>query len=104
MARPRPRAKSTPEPAKPGRSPVVPVVAIALALLVGVAAIWLLPPRRTSVLLVTLDTLRADHVGAYGYAAGETPNLDRLASRGARFARAQAPVPLTGPSHATLMT
>ena len=36
-------------------------------------------------LLVTLDTVRADHIGCYGYSKTETPNLDRLASDGIRF-------------------
>ena len=55
-------------------------------------------------LLVTIDTLRADHVGAYGNRLGLTPTLDRLASEGLRFERAYAHVPLTLPSHTTIMT
>src|SRR5262249_3515868 len=51
-----------------------------------------------------IDTLRADHVGCYGDAAADTPVLDALARRGARFAHAMAAVPLTGPSHATILT
>jgi arylsulfatase A-like enzyme/Tfp pilus assembly protein PilF len=57
-----------------------------------------------NVLLVTIDTLRADHVGAYGNQLGLTPTLDRLAREGLRFTHAYAHVPLTLPSHATLMT
>ena len=57
-----------------------------------------------SVLLVTIDTLRADHVGCYGRAEAATPTLDGLAARGVRFATAVAHVPLTGPSHACLLT
>lgn len=57
-----------------------------------------------NLLLVTLDTVRADHVGAFGYRAGETPNLDRLAAEGVRFAEAETPVPLTLPSHATILS
>jgi choline-sulfatase len=60
-------------------------------------------PRR-SVLLVTIDTLRADHVGCYGRAEAATPTLDGLAARGARFPTAIAHAPLTGPSHACLLT
>jgi choline-sulfatase len=56
------------------------------------------------VLLVTIDTLRADRVGCYGHAAAATPGLDSLAARGVRFAAAVAHVPLTGPSHASLLT
>ena len=59
---------------------------------------------RPSVLLVSIDTLRADHVGAYGAASAETPRLDALAAAGTRFATAIAPAPLTLPSHASLLT
>jgi arylsulfatase A-like enzyme len=61
-------------------------------------------PRPERVLLVTIDTLRADHVGAYGDALARTPTLDALAASGARFDAAISPVPLTLPAHATLMT
>jgi arylsulfatase A-like enzyme len=57
-----------------------------------------------SVLLVTIDTLRADRLGAYGYAAARTPNLDALAAEGARFERAYAHSIFTGPSHATILS
>jgi arylsulfatase A-like enzyme/Tfp pilus assembly protein PilF len=70
----------------------------------GGGAWWALRPRPLSLLVVTIDTLRADRIGAYGYQAAETPSLDRLAARGARFAHAQSAVPLTGPSHATIFT
>jgi arylsulfatase A-like enzyme/Flp pilus assembly protein TadD len=60
------------------------------------------PPE--NLLLVTLDTVRADRLGAYGYAAAETPWLDRLAREGVRFEQASAPVPLTLPSHASLLS
>ena len=56
------------------------------------------------VLLITIDTLRADHLGCYGYAGAHTPHLDRLASRGARFPVAVAHAPLTAPSHASILT
>jgi len=56
------------------------------------------------VVLVTIDTLRADVVGSYGGAPGTTPSLDALALRGARFERAFSPAPLTLPSHVTLLT
>jgi arylsulfatase A-like enzyme/Flp pilus assembly protein TadD len=59
---------------------------------------------RPNLVLVTLDTVRADHVGAYGYAAAETPSLDRLAREGVRFAQASSPVPLTLPSHSSLLS
>lgn len=57
-----------------------------------------------SLLLVTIDTLRADRVGAYGYASARTPAFDAIARDGTRFARAFATAPITLPSHATLLT
>jgi tetratricopeptide (TPR) repeat protein len=56
------------------------------------------------VLLVTLDTTRADRLGSYGYALAETPTTDRLAAEGTRFSRAYSTCPLTIPSHSTMMT
>jgi arylsulfatase A-like enzyme/Flp pilus assembly protein TadD len=54
--------------------------------------------------LITIDTLRADHVGAYGWARARTAALDTLARDGALFDRAYAAAPITLPSHATLLT
>ena len=62
------------------------------------------PDAGRNLLLITLDTLRADRLGSYGYAAGETPHLDALAARGLRFERATTVMPLTLPAHASLMT
>jgi arylsulfatase A-like enzyme/predicted Zn-dependent protease len=59
------------------------------------------PPH---VLVVTLDTLRADRVGAYGYSNARTPVLDGLAARGARFTAATTTVPLTLPAHTSLFS
>lgn len=56
------------------------------------------------VLLVTLDTCRADRIGAYGNQRIDTPHLDRLATTGALFENAVAPVPSTLPAHTSLMT
>ncbi len=56
------------------------------------------------VLLITLDTTRADRLGAYGYGAASTPALDRLAASGVRFETVVAPTPITLPSHATILT
>jgi len=55
-------------------------------------------------LIVTIDTLRADRVGVYGYAAARTPAMDGLARGGVRFARAFAAAPITLTSHATMLT
>jgi choline-sulfatase len=57
-----------------------------------------------NVVLITIDTLRADHVGAYGYARARTPTLDALAAGGVVFDRAYAAAPITLTSHATLLT
>lgn len=62
------------------------------------------PARAPDILLITLDTTRADRLGSYGYGGASTPNLDRLARDGVRFARALSPVPLTLPAHASLMS
>src|SRR5205809_4934515 len=62
------------------------------------------PPDRPNVLLVTIDTLRADHVGCYGYEAASTPTIDGLASRDISFETALTNAPLTGPSHASILT
>jgi arylsulfatase A-like enzyme len=63
-------------------------------------------PRRpdADVLLITIDALRADHVGAYGYARATTPNIDRLAASGVRFARAYSQAPHTSFSVASMLT
>lgn len=56
------------------------------------------------VVVVTLDTVRADRLGCYGSAGGLTPHLDAFASRAALFEDASCAVPITLPSHATLFT
>ncbi|RPJ65211.1 MAG: hypothetical protein EHM24_21835, partial [Acidobacteria bacterium] len=58
----------------------------------------------SNLLLITIDTLRADHVGAYGHAAARTPVMDSLARDGVRFEHALAAAPLTLTSHASLLT
>jgi arylsulfatase A-like enzyme/Flp pilus assembly protein TadD len=57
-----------------------------------------------NVVLITIDTLRADHVGCYGYKQIKTPNIDSLAADGVRFERAFAVVPVTLPSHSSMLT
>ncbi len=63
-----------------------------------------LPVDRPNVILVTIDTLRADHLSCYGYRTVETENLDRLAAEGVRFANAASTVPFTLPAHSSIMT
>lgn len=60
--------------------------------------------RPRNILLITLDTTRADRIGSYGYAGANTPVLDAIARDGARFADATAAAPITGPSHAAMFT
>jgi len=54
--------------------------------------------------LISIDTLRADHLSAWGYARETSPEIDRLAAQGVRFARAYAPASWTLPSHVSLFT
>jgi choline-sulfatase len=74
---------------------------LALCSLVATPGAQAPPPN---VLLITVDTVRADHIGAYGYARGATPAIDRLAREGVRFADATTQAPLTGPAHAAILT
>ena len=60
--------------------------------------------RPERVVLITIDTLRADYVGSYGSKSSRTPTLDRLAADGVRFATTISPTPMTMPSHASIMT
>lgn len=81
----------------------------ALVLLAGVnagaAAVASHPARtRPNILLITIDALRADHLGAYGYSRQTSPNIDRLASEGIRFEHAVSQWPLTSPSFAAMMS
>ncbi|MBX7185471.1 MAG: sulfatase-like hydrolase/transferase [Vicinamibacteria bacterium] len=72
---------------------------------IGGTGCWSRAPRTPpSLLLVTIDTLRADRVGAYGSSQGLTPGFDRLAASGWLFERAVSSVPLTLPSHATILS
>ncbi len=57
-----------------------------------------------NVLFVSVDTTRADHLGCYGNSRGATPNIDRFASEGSRFAWCISSVPVTLPSHSSMMT
>ena len=78
------------------------------ARLVGIAWVLLLAAsvraQSPNVLLLTVESFRADHVGCYGYARPTTPNLDRLAARGARFESFHAQAPWTIPSLISMFT
>jgi arylsulfatase A-like enzyme/Tfp pilus assembly protein PilF len=90
--------------------------ALVLGLCAAAAAVWIVlaRPRWTRglwraatprhLLVVSIDTLRADRLGSYGYAAAQTPRLDTLARSGLRFAQATTVVPLTLPAHSSLFT
>lgn len=57
-----------------------------------------------NIVLITLDTTRADRLGCYGYDAVETPHIDRLAAEGTLYERCYTPVPITLPSHLSILT
>lgn len=59
---------------------------------------------KMNVIVITLDTVRADRLGCYGYARGTTPNLDALAKESVRFPRAFSNSSFTPPSHASILT
>lgn len=61
-------------------------------------------PKIENVLIITLDTTRADRLGAYGFKPAQTPHIDRLAEEGTRFADAISAAPITLPSHSTIFT
>lgn len=79
-----------------------------MVLLLAIAALPMAaqPAKKPApnVVLITVDTLRADHVGCYGDKAIKTPNIDALAADGSRFDRAFAVVPATLPSHSSMLT
>src|SRR5690348_7602536 len=112
-------------PARPKarRKPLVAGL-IGVALLTIAGTVWLVWPRTQvaaggvtlgalprgvtrsdlNVVLLTLDTLRADHLGAYGNTEVRTPNLDQLAAEGVVFEQAMTAAPLTLPAHSSIMT
>jgi arylsulfatase A-like enzyme len=82
-------------------------IAVLLTIALALLACWIwLDARRLrgpSVLLITIDTLRADHLGAYGATHVVTPNIDRLAAAGLVFENVTTPMPLTRPSHFAML-
>ncbi len=85
------------------RKPTAVAIALAAAL-AGLACGPRTPPPDSSLVLVTLDTFRADHLGSAGHPSIRTPHLDRLARRGIQWSEAVSAIPLTTPSHATILT
>jgi arylsulfatase A-like enzyme/Tfp pilus assembly protein PilF len=115
----RPCCMSDPSPRGRLRRPVALLAALVLLAIVGVC--WVRSPspqepalrwRETAggdhsgwnVVLVTVDTLRADRLGCYGYPRIETPTFDTLAREGVRFTNASTTVPFTLPAHSSIMT
>lgn len=82
--------------------------ALALPLLLAATSAQAASPvaadTRPDLVLVTLDTTRADHLGAWGWPHARTPHLDALARNGTRFVRCDTAAPVTLPSHASILT
>jgi len=91
-----------------GPSAHLPLLVLTLSLVLGLACTPEKPGSGVSnslnVVLITLDTTRADYLSSYGYAEITTPNLDRLAARGTRFEHAVATASVTPVSHASILT
>ncbi len=108
----RPEEKTTPSQKKPNKTKIflfasVLFVLIAVTFLIFFFSIpreKIVKDSRLNVLLVTLDTTRADRLGCYGYSGAKTPNLDFLAANGVQFLNAYCQVPLTCPSHCSILT
>jgi len=77
---------------------------LCLSLFLLTVRLWAAGNAPPNVFLVTIDTLRADHVGCYGYSGVKTPAIDGLAKDGLRFTSAFTPVPVTNSSHASILT
>ncbi len=96
------------------KRPLILVAAVLVVAVLAAAALFLLPAgpnfarlrkrRDFNVILITLDTTRADRLACYGCKDVETPTIDGFAARGVRFENCYAQTPLTLPSHTTLMT
>jgi arylsulfatase A-like enzyme/Flp pilus assembly protein TadD len=80
------------------------VAAAALTFVISTPRKKIVKDSSLNVLLVTLDTTRADKLGCYGYSGAKTPNLDFLAANGVQFLNAYCHVPLTCPSHCSILT
>jgi arylsulfatase A-like enzyme len=90
----------------PRSVPRVAIAAVAAIIVIacGLMSIAADSGTRPNVLLITIDTLRADRIGAYGFVAAQTATMDRLADEGVLFEEAYSAAPITMPSHSTIMT
>ena len=85
-------------------------IILLLVVLIGLFAGWFLsrsadsPSNIRNVLLISIDTCRADHFGCYGYQLNTTPNIDALAAEGVLFENVISPIPQTLPAHSSMMT
>jgi choline-sulfatase len=77
---------------------------VAIRFLIALLALANAALGQTPVILVSIDTLRADHVGVYGYRKTPTPEIDSFAGHGTVFTAIESHIPLTLPSHASLLT
>lgn len=86
------------------------VLGVAVALTLAAAGLWLLrwrsyaQPAVRRILLVSIDTCRADHLGCYGATSGATPTVDALAAESLLFENVFSPVPMTLPAHCAMLT
>ena len=87
----------------PSRPPHL-TAALALLALLAAGATGCGRRAPANVLLITMDTTRADHLGCYGFTLARTPSLDRLAAEGVRFTDAIAAAPITMPAHSSILT
>ncbi|HZU28426.1 MAG TPA: sulfatase-like hydrolase/transferase [Bryobacteraceae bacterium] len=75
-----------------------------LACMWGAFPCFAFSEQQPSLILISIDTLRANHLGCYGDRRARTPGLDALAREGTLFSRIETPVPLTLPAHTSLLT
>src|SRR5882762_8416885 len=80
------------------------VLLLTASLLPWASTAFAVPVGAPNVVVITIDTLRADHLGCYGYKQIRTPNIDALAADSVRFERAYTPVPVTLPAHTAIFT
>ena len=85
-------------------NPLVALVGVFLSGVLSATGSTLPSTPLPDIFLITIDTLRADHLHCYGYANGSTPALDTLAKDGVLFANAFTPSPITNTSHASILT
>ncbi len=86
------------------RQTTVSLILIFATVAMGTGCARMPESRPINVLLISIDTLRADHLGAYGYPLATSPHIDALATESMVFEHCLAPVPITLPSHTSMLT